>query len=282
MEQEQIKQARRADLPTYLAAKGEVLKREGRGYRHSVHDSLKIEGNMYCWNSKGTSGNALDFVQEFYGLNFRQAVEELTGEAIPAAASVERPALRQLVLPERADNARRVFAYLIKTRKIAQAVVQHCFDEHIVYQDEKGNCVFLMVENGNVVGGELCGTTETRFKGVLGGSKFGAGVSIKCGTKTSRMCLFESVVDMLSYKTLYNDKLTGHLLVSMAGLKEQTALTMAAAHSVPMSQVWCCVDRDEAGREFAEMMAQRHGSKKHLPPESVKDWNDVLKGRVTA
>ena len=92
MEQEQIKQARKADLPTYLAAKGEVLKREGRGYRHSVHDSLKIEGNMYCWNSKGTSGNALDFVQEFYGLNFRQAVEELTGEAIPAAASVERPA----------------------------------------------------------------------------------------------------------------------------------------------------------------------------------------------
>lgn len=95
MEQEQIKQARRADLPTYLAAKGEVLKREGRGYQHSVHDSLKIEGNMYCWNSKGTSGNALDFVQEFYGLNFRQAVEELTGEAIPAAAPVERPALRR-------------------------------------------------------------------------------------------------------------------------------------------------------------------------------------------
>ena len=282
MEQERIKQARRADLPTYLEAKGEVLKREGRGYRHSVHDSLKIEGNMYCWNSRGTSGNSLDFVQEFYGLDFLQAVEELTGAAIPAATPNERPAERQLVLPERAENARRVFAYLIKTRKIAPAAVQHCFDEHIVYQDEKGNCVFLMVENGNVVGGELCGTTETRFKGVLGGSKFGAGVSIQCGIKTARMCLFESVVDMLSYKTLYDDKLTGHLLVSMAGLKEQTALTMAAAHNVPMSQVWCCVDRDEAGREFAEMMAQRHGSKKHLPPEGVKDWNDVLKGRVTA
>lgn len=279
-----IRAARQADLPSYLRSRGEVLIKDGPNYHLKEHDSLQIRGNMYFWNSRGTSGNALSFVQEFYGLPFLEAIKELTGEGVTLAAS--RPAAAEgpkaLVMPTKADNARRVYAYLTQTRGISHDVLQLCFDRHLIYQDTNGNAVFKMTDTaGEVVGAELNGTGEKRFKGIAGGSKPGYGFSVTLGAEPSRMCVFESAVDLLSYATLYGDKLNSHVLVSMEGLKEQTLLTMAKLHGIPLHNVWCCVDADDAGISFANRMKAAHGIKAHLPPvkAGAKDWNDVCKSQ---
>ncbi len=78
------------------------------------------------------------------------------------------PKKRELVLPDRADNMRNVFAYLYQTRKIDSKIVEALVREGLLYQDKRGNAVFLHKdENGQIVGAEIQGTnTYKRFKGV--------------------------------------------------------------------------------------------------------------------
>jgi len=237
---------------------------------------------MYYWNSKGTRGNSVDFMQEFYGMPFLEAVQELANEkgrqvvthvAIP-------PVPKILVMPDKADNVRRVYAYLVQTRKISKAVVQLCFDRHLIYQDTFGNVVFRMKDiDGNIIGAEIRGTSQqVPFKKIESGSKYGNGFNISLGANCERMIVFESSIDLLSFITLYRDKLHSRLLVSMAGLKQETLLNMAKIHDIALHNVCCCVDNDEAGIKFAGEMQVKYGTKTFLPV-GVKDWNEALQGR---
>lgn len=282
IEQSIIQQARQADLPSYLIARGEPLQHDGKGYRHKLHDSLKINRNMYCWNSKGTKGNSLSFLQEFYDMPFIEAIKELTSEqsrqVIPLNRA-ENSTARVLVMPDKADNVKRVIAYLLQTRRISKPVLKLCFDEHLIYQDTNGNTVFRMINGtGEVVGAEIRGTGQQPFKGIAAGSKLGYGFNIKLGAELTKMIVFESSIDLLSFITLNYEKLNGRLLVSMAGLKEQTLVGMAKLHNIPLDKVCCCVDQDQAGRQFAEDMRIKHNTKTYLPPIElgVKDWNEIL------
>jgi len=281
IEQSIIRQARQTDLPSYLLSRGEPLTRDGKGYRHKLHDSLKINKNMYCWNSKGTEGGPINFMMDFYNMNFLQAIEELTGEqSQQVTPCYSLPAPKVLVMPDKADNAKRVWAYLIQTRNISKEVLKMCFDRHLIYQDTKGNVVFRMKDiSGQIVGAEIRGTSPQTFKKIEAGSKLGYGFNIAIGANCERMIVFESSIDLLSFITLNHDKLNGRVLVSMAGLKEQTLLSMAKEHNIQLDKVCCCVDQDEAGRQFADDMRLKHGTNIYLPPIElgVKDWNEVLK-----
>ncbi len=281
IEQSIIQQARRADLANYLIARGEPLARDGKGYYHKIHDSIKIYNNMYCWNSKGSKGNSLSFLQEFYNMPFLEAIKELTGEqsrqVVPLVA--QNQAARILVMPDKADNVKRVIAYLLQTRRINKPALKLCFDQHLIYQDTNGNTVFRMTNDiGEVVGAEIRGTGQQPFKGIAAGSKLGYGFNIKLGAELNRMIVFESSIDLLSFITLNYEKLNGRLLVSMAGLKEQTLINMAKLHNIPLNKVCCCVDQDGAGRQFADDMRGKHGTNTYLPPIelNVKDWNEML------
>ena len=131
---------------------------------------------------------------------------------------------------------------------------------------------------GEVVGAEIRGTGQKPFKGIATGSKLGYGFNIKLGAELTRMIVFESSIDLLSFITLNYEKLNGRLLVSMAGLKEQTLINMAELHNIPLNSVCCCVDNDDAGITFADEMQKEYGTKTYLPPAelNVKDWNEVL------
>lgn len=280
IEQSVIQQARQADLPSYLIARGEPLKKDGRqGYYHAEHNSLKINRNMYCWNSQGTKGNSLSFVQEFYGMSFLQAVQELTGEQRRQVNSVEpeKSVTKILSMPDKGIDAKRVWAYLVQTRKISQSAIKLCFDRHLIYQDTKGNVVFRMKDGtGETVGAEIRGTSPQPFKGIAGGSKEGYGFNIVLGENCERMIVFESSIDLLSFITLQGDKIQDRVLVSMAGVKENTLLNMAKMHGIGLHNVCCCVDQDDAGRQFAKDMSIKHGTKTYLPTTGAKDWNEML------
>ena len=86
--QEQIDHANQADLVSFLQSQGEQLTRAGNEYRWKRHDSLTVRGNKWYRHSQSKGGAPIDFVMEFFGKSFTEAVELLTGEkgAAPSAA----------------------------------------------------------------------------------------------------------------------------------------------------------------------------------------------------
>ena len=91
--QEQIDRAKQADLVSFLQSQGEQLTRAGNEYRWKRHDSLTVRGNKWYRHSQSKGGAPIDFVMEFFGKSFTEAVELLTGEK-GAAPPPDRPAPR--------------------------------------------------------------------------------------------------------------------------------------------------------------------------------------------
>ena len=78
--QAQIDRANAANLEDFLRAQGETLVRSGKEYRWKAHDSLTVCGNKWFRHSQSKGGFPVDFVMEFYGKSFSEAVQMLTGE----------------------------------------------------------------------------------------------------------------------------------------------------------------------------------------------------------
>ena len=94
--QEQIDRANQADLVLFLQSQGEPLERAGQEYRWKRHDSLTVRGNKWYRHSQSKGGGPIDFVMEFFGKSFTEAVELLTGEkgaAPPRTDLAPRPSL---------------------------------------------------------------------------------------------------------------------------------------------------------------------------------------------
>ena len=88
--QEQIDRANQADIVSFLQSQGEQLTRAGNEYRWKRHDSLTVRGNKWYRHSQSKGGAPVDFVMEFFGKSFTEAVELLTGEK-GAAPPPDRP-----------------------------------------------------------------------------------------------------------------------------------------------------------------------------------------------
>ena len=137
---EQKERAAFVNLPQFLMAHGFDLKKVGREYVWKDHDSLHIKdngpGERGAWFrfSEDKGGDNIGFLREYMGMSFVDAVEALTGEHIdrtytPSRTYEQKPktvTARELSLAE-ADNARRVFAYLCKTRvKLRLYLLRNC------------------------------------------------------------------------------------------------------------------------------------------------------------
>jgi len=291
--QDLIRQARQVDLAEYLISHGEPLKKDGRErYKHAQHNSLVFTQNAFWWNSRDLHGNAIDFLMEYYGMDFKTALAELTGsnldtikkELAPATKLKQVPDLNGLYrsdtfsLPQLSENMRRAFAYLIKTRKIDAEIVQSLAKRQKLYQDQRGNIVFPWLDkHQKIVGAELNGTlTDKRFKGIVHGSKYGYGYNVTFAPFQlhNNIYFFESAIDLLSFWTLNKGNTRGMMLVSMAGLKKEVVECFLRRSERPLN-VHLCVDTDKAGKAFVEAV-QSQMKAEYCPPPEGKDWNEYL------
>jgi hypothetical protein len=217
-----------------------------------------------------------------YGLTFPQAITELTGFTEKCGKEKKRDTGNTFGGVDRADNERRAIAYLTKTRLISPKVVMPLIKQGLIYQDERNNAVFpVFNEQGETVGAELQGTlSDIRFKGIADGSDCRYGFTVPYFENTANYALFfESAVDLLSFVDLsymHGKTLTGCVLVSLAGLKQEIIYTTLKTHGEGCICV-LCVDRDIAGQNFtASLKTQIKGLIERIPPEPFKDWNKQL------
>ena len=135
--QEQIDRANQADLVSFLQGQGEQLTRAGQEYRWKRHDSLTIRGNKWYRHSQSKGGAPIDFVMEFFGKSFTEAVELLTGEK-GAAPPPDRPSpasFSDFRLPPRNPDNRIVRNYLTAVRRIDEDVSGFFFSTGDIYEE---------------------------------------------------------------------------------------------------------------------------------------------------
>ncbi len=194
---EQIEQARHADLGEYFKCNGyDVEQRRNelhiKGYGGLYINTETNEWSCFSQLEKGGGRNAVNCLTEILGIDFKTAVRELTGYSCSRHVSYEKaappPKKRELSLPERGDDMKRVFAYLCETRKINSEIISDMVRGGLLYQDKMGNAVFLHKdEKGVIVGAEIQGTsTYRRFKGVAAGTSDSV-FSVKIGVP-NRAC----------------------------------------------------------------------------------------------
>ena len=283
---ELIQRARNANLAEYFLKSGYECEQKKNELHVKGYGGLfvnTVTNQWYCFSQSGTNrggNNAINCLTDVIGLDFKSAVEQLSGSRFEnqRTNSEQKNAetKKELVLPEKADNMKRVFAYLCQSRKIKPEIVSQLAHDGLLYQDKKGNAVFVHKdENGKIIGAEIQGTsTFQRYKGVAAGTSESV-FSVKIG-EPKKCYVFESAIDLLSFKQMANqEKIQNSLLVSMAGLKPNSIKKIVDSGM----KVYSCVDYDEAGIKFTQDN-NLAPCRRILEENGVKDWNDLLKKMV--
>ena len=291
---EQLADAKRTDLEALLRRRGETLQRSGGECRwirrdgSGEHDSVTIRGNSWFDHKNQIGGDAIGFLQEFDGLTFREAVAELIGDTPTANRSpvlrhepVPTPNPRKpFALPPRHSDARRVFAYLCKSRGIDREVVTHFVRAGLLYEDaEHHNAVFVATDADEKPCGGLKKSTNTssNFRQTLEGSD--TRYAFRHKGVSSRVFVFEAAVDMLSYITMHQDEWQEHSYLALDGLSPKSLLQFLNENP-EVREIDLCVDNDEGGHKGVARITAQLAELGYTDVQSnlptLKDWNESL------
>lgn len=296
-----VAEAKKIDALTYLQNyEPDELVSVGNGtYTTKTHDSMRISNGLWNWFSRGIGGkNAIDYLMKVKGYSFKNAVNLITEKT-----TIQRPFVYQnaeqneikneLVLPEKADNFCRAKAYLIK-RGIDSEIIDECIKNNLIYEEKNyHNVVFVGYdENKKARYAFVRGTNENRFMKEAKGSNKNFTFRLNSVTKSNRLHLFESCIDLLSYATLMKLKnLDFHKenLLSLAGvfkptqnknnLKMPTVLEKYLKENPNINEIHLHLDNDEVGRFASENLKQILSKNYKVidsPTPQGKDCNDYL------
>ena len=278
--QAQIDRANAANLEVFLRAQGETLVRSGKEYRWKAHDSLTVCGNKWFRHSQSKGGFPVDFVMEFYGKSFPEAVQMLTGEpgeAKPEADPAPSPAFR---LPLRNVTNANILNYLTQERKLSPSLVNFFIAAGDIYEDSSHhNVVFVGRDAAGHPRYASCRGIYEKFRQDVAGAEKSFGFAHR-GTDKQLM-VFEAPIDLLSFIELFPKNWQQHNYLSLGGVSAK-ALQQFLSERPDMDRVFLCLDADKAGEDACKRLAA-------LLPDTVsvtriqptrKDWNEVLVHRA--
>ena len=278
--QAQIDKANAVDLEKFLRAQGETLVRSGKEYRWKAHDSLTVCGNKWFRHSQSKGGFPVDFVMEFYGKSFPEAVQMLTGEpgeVQPETDPAPSPAFR---LPLRNVTNANILNYLTQERKLSPSLVNFFIAAGDIYEDAAHhNVVFVGRDaDGHPRYASSRGINE-KFRQDAAGAEKAFGFAHRGTDK--QLLVFEAPIDLLSFIELFPKNWQQHNYLSLGGVSGK-ALRQFLSERPDVERVFLCLDADKAGEDACKRLTA-------LLPDTVsvtriqpfmKDWNDVLVHRA--
>ena len=278
--QAQIDKANAVDLEKFLRAQGETLVRSGKEYRWKAHDSLTVCGNKWFRHSQSKGGFPVDFVMEFYGKSFPEAVQMLTGEtgeAQPEADPAPSPAFR---LPLRNVTNANILNYLTQERKLSPSLVNFFIAAGDIYEDTTHhNVVFVGRDaDGHPRYASSRGIRE-KFRQDAAGAEKAFGFAHRGTDK--QLLVFEAPIDLLSFIELFPKNWQQHNYLSLGGVSGK-ALRQFLSERPDVERVFLCLDADKAGEDACKRLAALLPdtmSATRIQP-CMKDWNDVLVHRA--
>ena len=289
---EEIERARNIDIMEFLSRNyGFEFQKAGKDYRCKQHDSLNIFSDRHGWKwySKDIGGsNAIDFMMRIERKSFTESVKEILNNNFSVYHDDEpkRVSDTMVILPEKThDKFARVYAYLCQTRKLDKDVVADMMKDKKIYQDTKGNCVFVGYDdNGKAKFGCIRGTlTDKKYRGDCQNSDKRYAFNQQ-GKEKDRIYIFESPIDLLSHCTM-----TNIIKNDKEAYKQQTRISLCGTSDVALQSYLerhpevkvlnFRLDNDEAGHQQTEHYIEKYtakGYKVNAVFSKAKDVNEDL------
>ena len=220
-------------------------------------------GSEMCIRDRGSEwydhiarrgGHAVSFVQHFYGTSYQEAMELLLGNELgatyPAAEPKREEPPKPFALPPPNADMRRVYAYLMKQRRVSREVVTHFARSGLLYEDAQyHNCIFVGTDEHGVPRHAHKRSTNSQgksFKVNVEGSR--PQHSFHHVGQDGLLYVFEAPIDLLSFLTLYPDRWQEHSYVALCGTGGQAVCWMLEQHPSLQSVVLCLWITTSPGR----------------------------------
>ncbi len=275
--QPQIDRANAVSLEDFLRTQGETLIKSGREYRWKEHDSLTVRGNKWFRHSQSKGGYPIDFVMEFYGKSFPEAVQLLTGESGEGQTEASTTPPTAFHLPLHNRTADRAIQFLCESRGLNKTLVEAFLLSGDIYEEAKRhNVVFVGRDrSGTPRYAHVRGTADPFRQDIAGSDK---SYPFRYEGNGNQLFVFEAPIDLLSFICLYPQDWQRRNYLALGGVSGK-ALDRFLSERKDTRKVFLCLDSDTAGSEACTRLAQS------IPSEIAviclvparKDWNDVLR-----
>lgn len=284
--EEQKLRASSVDLAEFLRRQGEKLIPSGSEYRMTSDHSITIRGNEWWDHATKEGGGPISFVQNFFGLNYPEAVTRLLdgerSQLIDPAMKERKEPKKSFAPPPQNGGMRRLYAYLLKKRHIDREVLTTFVRAGLIYEDAQyHNAVFIGKDEHGVARHAHKRSTNSEgkiFRSNVEGSD--PQYSFHWTGASDRLYVFEAPIDLLSFLSLYPNGWQAHSYVALCGVGEQAMLWMLKQNP-NIQNIALCLDHDEAGVEASGRLAEV--LKNHGYPDvcilrsEYKDWNEDVK-----
>lgn len=300
-----LSEIKQIQITDFCHQKGIEITGSGLYRRLKEHDScvINIHKNNFIWNSRGENGDIINFVESYYNVNFKAAIEIISGKNISDISksqyipkpkieqrnNLEKTTIFKMELDEISEKYSRLFAYLNKTREISYDTILEFVNKDLISQDAKGNINFKFIDEEGNVHFSKKGTTNKSFNYIdtdadIRGFRYIPQEDLRKEEITT-MHIFESPIDLMSYMDISDIKNEKSVLISMNGLKHNSILKNLEEFP-NIKYLDLCVDNDVAGNKFINHIRElktleneellRNLSITRSNPD-LKDWNDRLK-----
>ena len=278
---------------------------EQLGLERDRHDKHKWRGLGHIisitneqfndWIVGKGGGGAIDLVMHVQGVDFKAAVQWLSGQSL---APFERPSQPSQPLESRqfeppladASNWATVRQYLTETRGLPATWVDGLHKQGLIYADSHRNAVSLRHaetkdgqtwSRGHPAGASLRGTDAGQvFHGLATGSVREDGwFWVRLGKEAvQRVVLVESAIDALSLAVLekQSGQLSGASIYLSTDGSGAVPVVVLKAVLAQGGQVVVAFDADKAGEKLAWWVAEAVPGVQRMVPGMGKDWHERL------
>ena len=210
-----LAQARTADVLAFFEKyNGFTFAHQSGAYRCQQHKSFAVKSDRrsFYWHSKSVGGyGVLDYLMKVEGLPFHDAVESVMGGQF--AYSPLNPQIRPvaespktLILPERAGVQLRLYDYLCNKRGIDKEIIDTLIQKEMLYEDKRGNIVFIGYDEHNKPRFACLRGTHGDFRGDCTGSDKRYSFAVAAYTPFEVLYIYESGLCEAQHKADYAKK----------------------------------------------------------------------------
>lgn len=293
----------------YAKAQGYELVQKGRYAYMKDHDSMVFGTNgQWFWNSMNMKGGALEFVMAYEGKSLVEAVLILNQERIEQAEEQlphqqkadysikeDEASPREFELPPKAENFKKLYAYLGHIRGFSQSVINVLVKKNVLYQSAEQlknnpertvtNCIFVTNnEEGTPVAAFKRGCSQkSTFKMEVEGSRKDIPFALPVNGKPNILAVFEGAIDAVSHACIYElserDPFGIHRIAT-GGSPKMEAIEWYLKQHPEIDTIWLAQDNDQGGQKQKESIREtfmQDMAIRELPPlQCCKDWNESL------
>lgn len=239
------------------------------------------EKNKWHCFSNSSGGGVIQFLIDVEGKTWKDSVKYLLDNFVTASydnavknykerhnnknIDTEEELKGEIELPQKATQFKRLYAYLIKTRKIGKQTVDFFVKRGELYENDKGGMVFIgKAKDGAIKYAMIRGTAENKpFKAEAKNSDKSFGFKV-ANPRSNKLVVFESAIDLMSYMTLKQEAEEGYILnpdnlLSLGGVGEK-ALHRMLDENLHIKSIEFALDNDEAGEAARNKFVNKYES----------------------